>query len=53
MSTRTRWLVGAAVCVVAVIAGATVVRMTEQEEFTLMCNSFGQERGGAAGAVSS
>jgi hypothetical protein len=32
MSTRTRWLVGAAVCVVAVIAGATVVRMTEQEE---------------------
>jgi hypothetical protein len=32
MSTRTRWLVGAAVCVVAVIAGATVVRVTEQEE---------------------
>jgi hypothetical protein len=32
MSTRTRWLVGAAVCVVAVIAGATLVRVTEQEE---------------------
>jgi hypothetical protein len=32
MSTRTRWVVGAAVCVVAVIAGATVVRVTEQEE---------------------
>jgi hypothetical protein len=32
MSTRTRWLVVAAVCVVAVIAGATVVQMTQQDE---------------------
>jgi hypothetical protein len=32
VSTRTRWLVGAAVLVVAVIAGATVGRMTEQDE---------------------
>jgi len=32
MSTRTRWLVGAAVCVVAVIAAATVAQMTQQED---------------------
>ena len=32
MNTRTRWLVGAAVCVVAVIAAATVAQMTEQDE---------------------
>jgi hypothetical protein len=36
MSTRTRWLVGAAVLVVAVIAAATVAQMTQQDELMLV-----------------
>jgi phosphosulfolactate phosphohydrolase-like enzyme len=44
MSTRRRWLVGAAILVGAVIAAATVAQMTEQDEPMLVEVPCSQQR---------